>query len=232
MLSVPMNLGYGALFGLILAESAGIPVPGETALLAAGALAGAGKLSLPLVIVIAAVASIIGDNLGYWAGRRGGRRVLAANGPLAAHRRTVLRRGEEFFQRHGAKTVFLARWVTGVRLVAAVLAGASEMRWRTFVVFNVLGALAWASITASVAALIGPIGIAIVYGGGLAIGAFALLRGAYHARKARPTSPDACPPPPSPITHPPRSSAYTAGTPPSTRASPSQRSSSAARRST
>lgn len=64
MLSVPVNLGYGALFGLILAESAGIPVPGETALLAAGALAGAGKLSLPLVIVIAAVASIIGDNLG------------------------------------------------------------------------------------------------------------------------------------------------------------------------
>lgn len=81
--------------------------------------------------------------------------------------------------------MFLARWVTGVRLVAAVLAGASEMRWRTFVVFNVLGALAWASITASVAALIGPIGIAIVYGGGLAIGACALLRGAYHARKAR-----------------------------------------------
>ncbi len=65
MLSVPANLGYGALFALVLAESAGVPVPGETALLAAGALAGAGKLSLPVVIAVAAIASIIGDNLGY-----------------------------------------------------------------------------------------------------------------------------------------------------------------------
>jgi membrane protein DedA with SNARE-associated domain len=191
VLSVPANLGYGALFALVLAESAGVPVPGETALLAAGALAGAGKLSLPIVIGVAAIASIIGDNLGYWLGRRGGRRVFASRGPFARHRLKLLERGERFFASHGAKTVFVARWITGVRVVAAVVAGASAMPWRTFLVFNVAGAITWASVTASIAAALGPVGVGVLYGIGLALGGLITLVGASRSRRRD----DAEPPP-------------------------------------
>jgi len=183
LLSAPANLGYGALFALVLAESAGVPVPGEPALLAAGALAGAGKLSLPIVIAVAAIASIIGDNLGYWLGRRGGRRVFASRGPLARQRRKLLERGEHFFARHGAKTVFVARWITGVRVVAAVVAGASAMPWRTFLVFNIAGVITWASVTACIAATLGPVGVGIVYGVGLTLGGAITLVGVYRGRR-------------------------------------------------
>lgn len=75
--------------------------------------------------------------------------MFASRGPLAQHRRKLLDRGEHFFARHGAKTVFVARWITGVRVVAAVVAGASAMPWRTFLVFNIAGAVTWASVAAS-----------------------------------------------------------------------------------
>ena len=160
MFSIPTQLGYGALFGLVLAESAGVPVPGETALLTAGVLAGAGHLALPVVVVVAALAAILGDNLGYWLGRRGGRTALVRRGPLLAHRRRALERGEAFFDRHGAKTVFVGRFVPGVRVVAAVVAGASAMPWRRFLVFNVTGAFFWATTVAGLAAIVGPAGAA------------------------------------------------------------------------
>jgi membrane protein DedA with SNARE-associated domain len=160
MLSLPTQLGYGALFGLVFAESAGVPVPGETALLTAGVLAGAGQLALPVVIVVAAVAAILGDNLGYWLGRRGGRAVLVRRGPFKDHRMRALERGEAFFDRHGAKTIFVGRFVPGVRVVAAVVAGASAMPWRTFAVYNVAGAFFWATTVAGLAALVGPAGAA------------------------------------------------------------------------
>jgi undecaprenyl-diphosphatase len=169
MFSVPAHLGYGALFGFIAAESAGVPVPGETALVAAGLLAGSGHLSLPVVIVVAAGAAIIGDNFGYLIGRRGGRAILTRGRLLAGHRRKAVARGEAFFARHGAKTVFFGRWVSGVRIVAAVLAGASAMPWRQFLVYNALGAVTWAATVAGIAAAFGPIGAAVIYGAGLAM---------------------------------------------------------------
>src|SRR3954463_12974655 len=86
MLGVPAQLGYPALFALVFAESAGAPVPGETAVLTAGVLAGAGRLALPLVIAVATAAAVTGDTLGYWLGRRGGRAVLTRRGPLAGAR--------------------------------------------------------------------------------------------------------------------------------------------------
>lgn len=184
LLTVPANLGYGALFGLIAAESAGVPVPGESSLIAASLLAAAGQLSLPLVIAIAAAAAVIGDNLGYWAGRRGGRALLLRSGPLAGHRRHLVERGEVFFARHGAKTVFLGRWVTGVRVVAAVLAGAGHMPWRQFLLYNLLGAITWAAGIAVIATLLGPIGTAVVYGAGVAIAALGSL-GALRQRRRR-----------------------------------------------
>jgi membrane protein DedA with SNARE-associated domain len=157
MLAVPSQLGYPVLFALIFGESAGLPLPGETALLTAGVLAGTGRLSLPLVIVVAIVAAVTGDTLGYWLGRRGGRAVLAhRRGPFAAFRQLALERGERFFERHGAKTVFLGRFVPGVRVVAAVLAGAGAMPWPRFAIYNLSGAFVWAATVASLASLVGP----------------------------------------------------------------------------
>lgn len=156
MVSIPLQLGYGALFGLVFAESAGVPVPGETALIAAAVLAGTGHLALWLVIAVAASAAITGDALGYWLGRRGGRAVLLSRGPLMRHRRHALERGEAFFARHGAKAVFAARWIPGVRVAGAVIAGASRMPWRTFVTYNVAGALVWATTVGGLASLVGP----------------------------------------------------------------------------
>jgi undecaprenyl-diphosphatase len=156
MLAVPSQLGYPLLFALIFAESAGVPVPGETALLTAGVLAGTGRLALVLVIAVAIAAAVIGDTLGYWLGRRGGRAVLLHRGPAAAFRAHALERGERFFERHGAKTVFLGRFVPGVRVVAAVLAGAGAMPWPRFAIYNLAGAFVWASTVASLASLVGP----------------------------------------------------------------------------
>jgi membrane protein DedA with SNARE-associated domain len=156
MFSVSAQLGYPALGGLIFAESAGLPVPGETALLTAGVLAGAGRLSLPVVVGLAVCAAVLGDTLGYWLGRRGGRTVLLRRGPLKHHRARVLERGERFFAEHGPKTVFLGRFVPGVRVVAAVMAGASAMPWPRFALYNVTGAFVWATTIAGLAALVGP----------------------------------------------------------------------------
>jgi undecaprenyl-diphosphatase len=168
-LHVPTQIGYAALGGFVFAESAGLPVPGETALIAAGLLAGAGHLALPAVIGVAALAAMLGDNLGYVLGRRGGRAFLLREGRFANHRRRAVEVGDGFFARHGAKTVFFGRWISGVRIVAAVMAGASEMRWRTFAIYNAAGALAWAATVAGIAAYAGPVGAAIVYGAGLAL---------------------------------------------------------------
>lgn len=169
LFSVPAQLGYGALFGFIAAESAGLPVPGETALIAAGLLAASGHLSLPIVIVVGAGAAIVGDNFGYLIGRRGGRSFLTRDGFLAGHRRKAVAKGDRFFARHGSKTVFFGRWVSGVRIVAAVLAGASAMPWRKFLLYNALGAFAWSATVAGMSAAFGPLGAAILYGGGFAI---------------------------------------------------------------
>ena len=185
LLTIPTQLGYGALFGLVFGESAGVPLPGEAALVAASLLAAAGRLSFPVVVVVAASAAILGDNLGYWIGRRGGRAMLQREGRFANHRRRLIAEGERFFDRHGPKAVFLGRWVTGVRVVAAVVAGASHMPWRTFVVYNATGAIAWAVSIAGIAAIAGPTGAAVIYGAGLAAAAAAALWAASAAWRAR-----------------------------------------------
>jgi undecaprenyl-diphosphatase len=144
LFSVPTNLGYAALAALIAGETMGIPLPGETALIAGGILASEGRLSLEIVIVVAAAAAIVGDNVGFWIGRTGGRRLLELPGPLAHHRERVLERGEAIFRRHGAKTVFFGRWFSGLRIASAWLAGVNRMPWGTFLVYNALGGVAWA----------------------------------------------------------------------------------------
>jgi membrane protein DedA with SNARE-associated domain len=167
LLNIPPNLGYLALFALVGAESTGLPVPGETALIAAGLLANSGRLNIVAVIAVAAAGAIVGDNLGYVIGRTGGRRLLERPGFLERHRRQLLERGEPFFQRHGPKAVFLGRWFAGLRIAAAWLAGISHMHWRTFLFWNALGGIAWATSVGLVAYLLGPTAAQIIKDAGL-----------------------------------------------------------------
>jgi membrane protein DedA with SNARE-associated domain len=183
ILPVPANLGYPVLGLLILGESAGLPLPGETALLTAGGLAGAGHLALPLVILVAAAAAITGDTFGYWLGRRGGRAFLLRDGLLASHRRHAVARADRFFARYGSATVFFGRWIPGVRVVAALMAGATQMPWRRFALANALGAFAWAATVASLAAAVGPTGSLLLAAGGLTLGALTLAVGWWRRRR-------------------------------------------------
>ncbi|MDX6512267.1 MAG: hypothetical protein QOE36_1771 [Gaiellaceae bacterium] len=155
LLNVPAGIGYPLLFILVGAESAGALVPGETALIVTAVLASQGRLSLPLVIGIAAGAAILGDNLGYLIGRKGMRRLLMLGAWRAVDRRRMIERGEVFFTRHGRTTVFFGRWLPGVRVAAAWLAGANRMPWRRFVLWNALGGVGWASTVGGAAYLLG-----------------------------------------------------------------------------
>ncbi len=138
------SYGLWALFFLVAAESSGIPVPGETALIAAAVLASQGVMVLWEVLVVAALGAIIGDNIGYWIGRKGGRALLLRWRITRKTAQRLLPPGERFFRRHGPKTVFLARFIAGLRVVAAWIAGITHMRWGTFLKWNALGGIVWA----------------------------------------------------------------------------------------
>ena len=144
IISVSSGLGYllPAIIGL---ESMGIPSPGETALVLAAVLASQGKLHIWLVIPNAAAEAIVGDNLGYWIGRKLGREVLEAPGPLHARRVRLISTGDRFFDKHGAKAVFFGRWIALVRFATAWMAGINEMRFALFFFWNALGGITWAT---------------------------------------------------------------------------------------
>jgi len=143
--SVAQNLGYPLLAVFVAVESLGVPVPGETAVIFAGLGAASGRLSIVLVIVIASAAAIVGDNVGFAIGRRGGRWLLERPGRFERERRRVLEVGDPFFKRHGGKAVFLGRWIAGLRVWASWLAGASDMHWLVFLAYNAAGGIAWAT---------------------------------------------------------------------------------------
>jgi membrane protein DedA with SNARE-associated domain len=142
IINVSSGLGYllPAIIGL---ESMGIPSPGETALVLAAVLASQGKLHIWLVILIGVASAIVGDNIGYLLGRRFGREVLIARGPLHEHRKRAIEAGDRFFERHGPKAVFIARWIALVRFAAAWLAGIDKMPFRLFFFWNALGGITW-----------------------------------------------------------------------------------------
>lgn len=142
IINVSSGLGY-ALPAIIGLESMGVPSPGETALVLAAVLASQGRLQIWLVIVIGVASAIAGDNVGYLLGRRLGREVLEAPGPLRQRRIEAIAAGDKFFQRHGPKAVFIARWIALVRFAAAWLAGINKMRFRTFFVWNAFGGITW-----------------------------------------------------------------------------------------
>jgi membrane protein DedA with SNARE-associated domain len=145
------HYGLAALFLIVMLESSGVPVPGETALVTAGVFAQRGSLNIASVIAVAAVAAIVGDNIGYWIGRTGGRSVIErwsfASGSLPW--------AERFFRRHGPKTIFLARFFAVLRVTAAWLAGISRMHWWTFFLWNAAGGICWAALVGLVAYYVG-----------------------------------------------------------------------------
>ncbi|GAB6196563.1 VTT domain-containing protein [Lysobacter xanthus] len=135
--------GYAVVVAAVLLENAGVPAPGHTVVLAGGALAQQGHLSLTVLLACAILAAIAGDTAGYWIGRRGGRTFLLRHGPKVRLTPARLERAEQFFARHGAKTVVIGRFITGLQTVVALLAGSSGMPWWRFFRFNVAGAIVW-----------------------------------------------------------------------------------------
>ncbi len=141
--SVSSGLGY-ALPAIIGLESMGVPSPGETALVLASVLASQGTLNIWLVILIGAASAIMGDNIGYLLGRRFGREVLEGHGPFRARRVRMVEAGDRYFKRHGAKTVFIGRWIALIRFATAWLAGINHMPLRVFFPWNAFGGITWA----------------------------------------------------------------------------------------
>jgi membrane-associated protein len=156
LIHIPANVGYAAVFALVAIETMGIPVPAETALIAAALLAHNGQMDIGTLVIVASAAAILGDNVGFAIGRRYGRRLFLAPGPLREHRLKVLELGEPFFAKHGPKAVFLGRWVSGLRIASAWLAGINGMRWPVFLFWNALGGIAWATSIALAIYLLGP----------------------------------------------------------------------------
>src|SRR5207253_393196 len=138
--------GYWAVFFGVMLENAGIPVPGETILLIAGYFASTGEFHLGLVMLIAASGAVIGDNIGFAIGHHYGRTVLLRFGRFVFLTPKRIKRMEKYFESHGNKTILVARFITGLRVFAALFAGASRMPWRVFVVYNVAGAVLWSVV--------------------------------------------------------------------------------------
>jgi membrane protein DedA with SNARE-associated domain len=172
------HYGLLALFLIVMLESGGVPLPGETALIAAGVFASRGRLDITAVIAVAALAAIVGDNLGYWIGRTGGRRLLERWGFVSRFFERALPWSEGFFRRHGPKTIFLARFFSVLRVTAAWMAGVAHMPWGTFFFWNAAGGICWALLVGLVSYYAGQAAADAIshYGliGGAAIVALAL----------------------------------------------------------
>jgi membrane-associated protein len=141
--------GYWAVLFALLGENAGLPLPGETVLILASFLAYQGQhLQLPWVILVGICACTMGDNIGYWIGRRGGRPLLEKWKHFFHISDETIKAGEEFLQRRGSVAIFLARFIAGMRIVAGPLAGVLRMEWKRFLLANAAGAAAWVTVIA------------------------------------------------------------------------------------
>jgi membrane protein DedA with SNARE-associated domain len=139
--------GYGAIGGFVALESMGIPLPGETVLVAAALLAGTKHvLNVWLVIAAAAAGAILGGNVGFWLGREFGYRLLARYGRYINVTVPRIKLGQYLFLRYGGWVVFFGRFVAILRALAAFLAGTNRMDWPRFLVFNTAGSIVWTTI--------------------------------------------------------------------------------------
>ena len=135
--------GYGVIFVAMLLENAGLPLPGETVTLLGGYAAGSGQLKLAGVMAAAAAGAVVGDNLGYWMGRRYGWELIQRVGRLLGQSPDALERLRHTFQRHAGPSVLLGRFVAVLRVVAGPMAGAVHMPYGRFLLCNTTGALVW-----------------------------------------------------------------------------------------
>jgi membrane protein DedA with SNARE-associated domain len=148
--------GYWAVFFGVMLENAGVPVPGETILLIAGYFAATGHFHLALVMLIAATGAVVGDNIGFAIGHHYGRGFLLRVGRFFFLTPKRLEHMENYFESHGNKTILVARFITGLRVFAALFAGASrKMPWRVFVVYNMAGAILWSVVITTLGYLFG-----------------------------------------------------------------------------
>ena len=148
--------GYWAVFFGVMLENAGVPVPGETILLVAGYFASTGEFNIALVMIIAASGAVVGDNIGFAIGHHYGRSFLLRVGRVFFLTPKRLEHMESYFERHGNKTILVARFITGLRVFAALLAGASrKMPWRVFVLYNMAGAILWSVVITTLGYLFG-----------------------------------------------------------------------------
>src|SRR3954469_5581054 len=161
--------GYGLILVMVMLESLGLPLPGETTLITASIYAGATHdLTLTGIIAAAVTGAVVGDNIGFWIGEWIGSRLLIRFGPRLGLTPAKIKLGQYLFLRHGGKVVFLGRFVAVLRALAAFLAGANKMPWPRFFVFNVTGGIVWAALYACAAyglgtrvhAVAGPVGFA------------------------------------------------------------------------
>ena len=151
-----VNYGYWAVGATLLLENTGVPVPGETVLLLASFLAySQHELQLQWIILVATIAATIGDNMGFTLGYYGGRQLLERYQAFFRIRKGTLLKGERLFDRYGAVTIFFARFVFGMRIIAGPLAGVLRMPWRKFLLFNFLGAAVWVTVISEAGYLFG-----------------------------------------------------------------------------
>ncbi|MCW2686607.1 MAG: putative rane-associated protein [Mycobacterium sp.] len=149
------HYGYLAVGGFVLLEDFGVPVPGETMLVAAALFAGAGHMNIAVVILVAVLGAIVGDNIGFIVGHFGGRPLIERFGRYIFLTPQRLDHAEDFFNRHGGKVVTVARFIEGLRQVNGILAGMVGMHWLKFLAFNALGAVLWVCTWATLGYLAG-----------------------------------------------------------------------------
>ena len=147
--------GYIGIAAIVLLGNLGFPVPEEAAVLFAGYLTWRGTLRVPLVLLVAVGSAVVGDNLGYWLGRTKGRGLLLRYGRYVAITPRLIRKGDRFFQDHGDQTIFLARFVAGIRFLAGPLAGAAGMPFPRFFLLNLTGAVVWIGVIVGLGNLFG-----------------------------------------------------------------------------
>jgi membrane protein DedA with SNARE-associated domain len=151
-----VHFGYWAVFVIVGLESAGLPLPGEITLITAAIIAATTQsLDIGVVIAVAALGAVIGDNIGYWVGREFGFQLLLRHGWRVGIRERQLKLGQFLFLRHGGKVVFFGRMIAVLRVLAALLAGLNRMSWPHFLICNITGGIVWASLYGGGAYLFG-----------------------------------------------------------------------------
>ena len=183
--------GYAAVAAIVALESMGLPLPGEVVLITASIYVGATHDLNPVgVIAAAAFGAVVGDNIGFWLGRTIGDRLLPRDGRYVGLTESRIKLGRYLFLRRGGWIVFLGRFVAFLRVLAAVLAGVNHMKWSHFVLYNIAGAVAWASLFGGCGyylgeqahRVLGPIGMVGAIAGIILIAAAAVFARRHEAR--------------------------------------------------